>query len=201
MGNSDSHARLRTLEVPWDEAYLPSKRAGRGFERLDGFEREATYVYRDANGLRVFSIAIYRNPETGEKEPETIRPLGSGRGQLPRVLYDLPELLTAIRRGRRVFLVEGEKDAEAIKRAGGIATTAPWGANHWADEYTRQLAGARLVIVGDDDEPGWARVERLVAELTPVVRSLRVVKAREGKDASDHLAAGFRLDEFEEVRP
>jgi hypothetical protein len=44
------------------------------------------------------------------------------------VPYRLPQLLEAVGTTARIFVCEGEKDADAIVRAGGIATCNPGGA-------------------------------------------------------------------------
>ena len=46
-----------------------------------------------------------------------------------RVLYHLPEVLAAVGRSERIYLCEGEKDADALHAAYGVAgTTNPFGA-------------------------------------------------------------------------
>jgi DNA primase len=63
-----------------------------------------------------------------------------GRGKAPYTLYRLPRVAEAVAAGERVFLVEGEKDADALERAGAVATTAPGGAGKvWRPEYTEAL--------------------------------------------------------------
>ncbi len=95
-----------------------------------------------------------------------------------------------------MYVVEGEKDADAIVAAGGVATTNVGGAGKWKAAYGEVLRGADVVIVADQDEPGRRHAEQVRKSLTDVAASVRVVVAKEGKDASDHLAAGYTLDEF-----
>ncbi|HZT92990.1 MAG TPA: hypothetical protein VE985_00740 [Gaiellaceae bacterium] len=206
--NTKNHRKTHTIRVVFSE-YDKSSR-GLGMERLHGFEIESRHWYTDEDGKRLFRIDRYRNA-AGEKELNTVYALnldasyharrnperGTKRRERRRVLYRLPKVLAAIKRGATVWLCEGEKDAEALETLGIVATTAPYGARHWAPEYTAQLRGADLVLVADDDEPGWQRVEMLKKELD--VASLRIVKAAEGKDASDHIAAGYGLADFQEV--
>jgi putative DNA primase/helicase len=60
-----------------------------------------------------------------------------------RVLYRLPELLAAKNADpkRMIFVVEGEKDADALQRGGATATCNPMGAGKWRDEYAEFLRG------------------------------------------------------------
>jgi hypothetical protein len=68
-----------------------------------------------------------------------------------RILYRLPEWITAVQAGERVLLCEGERDADTAVRLGYAATTAPGGINKWAKEYDEFLRGADVVIVSDND--------------------------------------------------
>jgi 5S rRNA maturation endonuclease (ribonuclease M5) len=168
----------------------PSRTSREEYLTNIGFHLEAVYVYRDEHGRANLRMEVWRNA-VGEKELNAKQAVG----QRPRrLLYRLPEVLRAIKRGELVWLVEGEKDAERLHSLGLVATTAPWGARHWCEEYTEQLAGARLAIVADDDEVGLDRAERLWRELPGVEW---VLVAREGKDVSDHLDAGYDVDDLE----
>jgi hypothetical protein len=105
--------------------------------------------------------------------------------------------------GWTIYIVEGEKDADAINAldSGGefFATTTPMGAKaKWLPEYTSFLKGANVVIVADRDysDVGVRRALDVRFHLKPVAKSVRVVLAKSGKDAADHIEAGHRLDDF-----
>ena len=53
-----------------------------------------------------------------------------------------------------IYICEGEKDVEALERAGCAATCNAGGAGKWRPEYSEALAGANVIIVADRDEPG-----------------------------------------------
>jgi len=135
-----------------------------------------------------------------------------------RVLYRLPDVIAAIEAGHEVWLPEGEKDADALAFHFGAtgyeaaATTNASGARSWRPEYAEALRGAHVVIVEDNDPPqvnpvtgkmtepaGRKRTRALLAALAGVAASVRVVRARTGKDAFDHLAAGHAVADFEAV--
>ena len=44
-------------------------------------------------------------------------------------------LIAAVQDSRTVYIVEGEKDVQAVERAGGVATCNPGGAGKWRAEY------------------------------------------------------------------
>jgi hypothetical protein len=112
------------------------------------------------------------------------------------VLYLLPEVLEAVAHGERVFVCEGEKDVEAVRAAGGVATCNPGGARKWRKEYTESLVGATVTVVADDDEPGRYHATQVLAALQARGVAARVVLPASGKDAADHLSTGCGLDEF-----
>lgn len=182
------------IHIDFTEVYGSGASTPLGISRhefLDssGFAKEARYVYHDELGRPAFRIEVWRNAQ-GEKQLNSV-PTPGRRGV--RCLFNLPAVLRAIDEGEEVWLTEGERDAERLIGLGIVATTAPYGASHWAPEYSEQLDGAYLIIAADKDAPGKARAIRLVTELERVVADVQVVVARAGKDICDHLDAGFSL--------
>lgn len=174
-----------------------------------GHGKLAEYVYVDERGRVVFGVTRCPRKCFAQWRPDPSRRGGrrwrlretdrSGAviAEVRPVLYRLPALLAAVGRGKRVWLVEGEKDADACAAHGLAATTASRGANGWRPEYTAQLAGAHVCLVADRDVPGRRRAEKVVAALRGHVASLDVVVAADGcKDPYDHFAAGCTAADF-----
>jgi len=90
------------------------------------------------------------------------------------VLYRLPEVLAA----EEVWLTEGEKDADALRASGVVATTCAMGAKKWKDGYSRALAGKRVILCGDSDSAG--------------VEHLLLVGKRLSEAGADVLAVDWR---------
>ncbi|TXS65802.1 hypothetical protein CHU71_02510 [Corynebacterium sp. LK14] len=100
-----------------------------------------------------------------------------------------------------VYVVEGEKDADtaahvwhaaAVTQAQG-ASTSPDRAD-WAP-----LADRDVIIIADNDAPGRKRADKVFTYLTgmsPRPKSIIIKAAKEGKDLSDHIAAGHTSDEL-----
>jgi len=128
-------------------------------------------------------------PETGAKWFASCEP----------VLFRLPEVLAAIRRGQRVYPVEGEKDAEELIRLGLCATTAPMGANKWRPSYTATLSGAHLCFIPDNDTPGLEHVQAAAADCFPVAGSVRVLNLAEARSL-DVLPLPPKGDVFDWLR-
>jgi hypothetical protein len=161
----------------------------------------ATYDYTDPDGRLLYQAVRYV-PKAFKRR----RPDGAGgwtwslRG-VRQVLYRLPEVLAAARAGETVWVAEGEKDADALARAGVAATTVLGGASApWRGGYTAALAGAgAVVVVADRDDGGQRFARRVAGELAGAGIPVRCVQGavdRPGADAADHLAAGHGLGDF-----
>lgn len=174
-------------------------------EREQRVERvvETTYDYVDENGELLYQVIRYKPKGFSQRRPDGKGGWVDKLGDVRRVLYRLPEVLCAIEQGKRVWLVEGEKDVEALRALGEVATTNVGGAQSWKDEYTEVLKELRTVlVVADRDGPGLKRAQKLVAELQAAgVPSVVGCQAKVGKDISDHLAAGETLETLERLDP
>jgi len=156
----------------------------------------ATYDYTGELGELLFQVVRFEPKDFRQR-----RPIGGGEWEWKlagtrRVLYRLPQVLSAIQAGEPVYIVEGEKDADALADFGLAATCNSGGAGKWRDEYTTALSGAKVVIVADKDEPGRKHAFAVAASLAGRAADISIVEAVEGKDASDHLDAGFTPSEF-----
>jgi putative DNA primase/helicase len=92
-----------------------------------------------------------------------------------QVLYRLPEVASAVESGEPVFVVEGEKDAEAVAALGICATTSSGGAGKWRDDYAEPLRGASVVAVPDNDHAGLAHATSALWSLRKKARELRLL--------------------------
>lgn len=109
-------------------------------------------------------------------------------------LFRLSKVAQAVQAGEAVYLVEGEKDVLALETLGVVATTAPMGAGNFGKVDLSPLKGAHVVAVADRDAPGQKWAAEVYHRLDGYAASLRLVEAKQGKDAADHVAAGH--DQF-----
>lgn len=161
-----------------------------------GREIIATYDYTDESGALLSQVVRFAPKDFRQRRPDG---LGGWMWKLDgvrRVLYRLPNVLAAVKAGKRVWVVEGEKDVHALEALGHVATCNPGGAGKWRKDYTATLTGADVLIVADKDEPGRAHAREVAKALCGVVAKIVIVEAAEGKDVSDHLAAGRKLAEL-----
>ncbi|HVT19078.1 MAG TPA: hypothetical protein VHQ90_23235 [Thermoanaerobaculia bacterium] len=152
----------------------------------------ATYPYHDTAGHLLYEVVRLSPKDFRVRRPAAGGGWSWNLGAVPRVLYRLPELAAAVAAGSPVFLVEGEKDADALARLGLAATTSPGGAGKWRADYAEPLRGAQVVLLPDNDEPGRRHMEEAARTLVPLAASLRLLVlpglAKRG-DVSDWLAA------------
>jgi hypothetical protein len=89
----------------------------------------ARYNYNDENGKLLFQVTRHDPKDFRQRQPQ-----GSSGwiwnivGVRP-VLYRLPELIEAVKEGKRINICEGEKDVQRFEREGLVATTNPGGAS------------------------------------------------------------------------
>ena len=158
----------------------------------------AVYSYIDENGVLLFDVCRTADKQFPQRRPDRSAKSGWSwkLGDTRRVLYRLPQVITAVHNGETVWIAEGEKDVHALEVAGVVGTCSPGGAGKWRDEYADHLGDANVVVVADKDTPGQAHARAVAASISSRGGRVRIVEAAVGKDAADHLAAGHGLDDF-----
>ncbi len=168
-----------------------------GEARSDARKREilATYDYTAANGVQLFQVVRFAPKEFRQR-----RPNGAGGwiwqlGDTQRVPYRLPELLAST--DQVVYVVEGEKDVDALRGIGLTATCNPGGAGKWssvAEIAAKALTGREVVVVADADSPGRLHASAVARALHGHAKSVRVVECpTPHKDVAAMLEAGLPL--------
>lgn len=157
----------------------------------------ANYDYYDADGTLLFQKQRFVTTD-GKKRFRQRKPDGNGGwdyslGDIPRVLYNLPAVLEAVKNNGRVYVVEGEKDADSLIALGYTATTCPNGAGSWMSIHTKALEGATVEVIADNDEPGLEHAYDVKEHLVEAGAKVRIWRTPEGKDVTDFLAAGGNL--------
>jgi len=110
-------------------------------------------------------------------------------------------VIAAVQDGDVIYVVEGERDVEAAFAAGAVATTNPGGAGKWQHEYSEFLRDAEVIVVFDRDDPGRTHARQVAASLKAVRARVRFAHAKQGNDLSDHLEAGYGLEDLVFKRP
>ena len=159
---------------------------------------EQEWEYKDEQGETLFVKRRFKtNTEKGKTYSlHKVDAAGNRKGSMTGariVPYRLPELINAREAGRAIYLVEGEKAADALVSIGAIATTSHAGAGHWPSDITQYFAGAVVIVVPDCDQPGWKYARRVVEALLPVAKAVRVLDfnlPELGDDAYEWVADG-----------
>ena len=166
----------------------------------------ATYDYADTAGTLLFQVVRFDPKDFLQRRPDPNK-AGSWVWNMKgvnRVLFHLSHVLTAKSKGQTIYIVEGEKDVEALVSLGECATCNPGGAGKWQAGYTESLTGAKIIIIPDRDEPGRKHAALVVRELTGKAESIQVVElpdrnGRKVKDAADWVSAGGTIEELQEI--
>jgi putative DNA primase/helicase len=163
---------------------------------------EAVYDYHDERGNLRFQVVRFPGKQFRQRRPNGASGWEWNLKAVDRVLYRLPEVTAAVKRGEQIFIVEGEKDADRLCSLGFIATTNAGGAGQWQDNYTEVLAGADVVIFPDNDEPGRKHGKEVEESLRDTARTVKVIRLPgldDKGDVSDWLNAGGSIEKLQEI--
>lgn len=181
-GAAERRARARVATTPTRRSTAKSRKI-------------AEYPYEGPDGAVLFTQVRY--------EPKDFRTDPAGFPADQRVPFRLPQLIAGVKAGKRIWIVEGEKDVLALEAAGEVATCNPGGALAWHSRYARWFEGANVSIVRDKDEAGTKFVLSVASTLENVAKSVKVfepwVESSEHADVSDHLGAGWKLSQLVRV--
>ncbi len=194
---------LAALELEVSDLFDEPRANGRDHapvRSVPALRRVAEYLYTDRHAEPI-ARKIRFEPKVFQWEvPDGRggwRMARKGEGN-PGVLYNLPLLVET----EHVHIGEGEKAADALTKAGHVATCAP--TPKWTDELIEPLRGKRITLWMDFDKEGRAKAETAIKSLRPIAALLRVVRSRttdEKDDAFDHLAAGYGVEQAIELDP
>jgi hypothetical protein len=203
----ESPSTQSTVRQPFtvasNERQSSSPRSSRAIVETTAWHDVATYTYHDEEGR----VLHYVN-----RQERTVHYADGGRHRrkrffqwyyradgeriwgidgVRRVLYELPALLSGVRRQWLVIVVEGEKNADQLNdqfrhelSLDAVATTCPGGAGKWLPSYNEPLRNARVAIIGDDDPPGWRHVAMVARHLTGIARDVRVLSLDRFRDSA-----------------
>ena len=157
---------------------------------------ESTYRYEDKDGNHVMDVVRFKPKDFRPRRPD-------GRFTLDRVTrvpYHLPQMLEAMKRGKGIAIVEGEKDCDNAEKIGLTATTFCGGSGKWRDEYLKWFEDANVACVPDNDHAGRKGMNIIASNITKVAKSvlwLEIPDIPAKGDLTDWLSIeGNDLDKF-----
>lgn len=161
----------------------------------------AIYTYTNRFGEPVYRVLRLRPKKFLAEHPDGNGGWSRGIDGIPRVPYNLPQILGSS--PEMVFVCEGEKDCESLKILGFIATTNAFGANtDWTPEMVAYFAGRDVTVLCDNDAPGLEHADKICAALYGTAKSVRLVwlpGLPPKGDVSDWFAANHTIREFLEI--
>ncbi|MDX1920810.1 MAG: DUF3987 domain-containing protein, partial [Candidatus Caenarcaniphilales bacterium] len=162
-----------------------------------------TYDYCDEKG-----DLLYQNVRYSPKGFVQRRPNGQGGfdynlNDVRRVPYRLRELIEANTEGKDIFLCEGEKDADNLRKLGFTASSF----KNWKPEFNPYIKDCRVYLIQDHDQAGFAFAENACQLLSGNVRSLKIIDLfadeilpeKHGKDVSDYISSCKREEDLSDV--
>lgn len=156
---------------------------------------QKTYIYKDENSNVVYCKTRI---DYGYKDKIFFFEQPNGKRNLQnvhRVPYNLPAMLSST----RIYMPEGEKDADILIKYGLTATTLDTGANSvWKDYYDDYFKDKEVIIIPDNDEAGFIYVKKILSHL-PNAKVLILPGLKEKEDVYDWIKSGHVVDEFENL--
>ncbi len=154
----------------------------------------ATYDYIDEDG-----VLLYQSVRMEPKDFRVRSPDGNGGWKwgiddgTRRVLYRLPEMIEE--KEAPVFVCEGEKDCDNLRKVGVTAVAIQGGSGAWRECYARQLDGRRAIVLPDNDRPGMKFAMDVYASV-PMTIVVRLKTDIKGADVTDWMKSGAGKNEL-----
>lgn len=172
------------------------------FYKIENYYIENIYVYMIDDEKPSFLKVKYRSlTDKSKKDLRTYKVIDQGEyfktvtkvkgGEYEPTIYNYPKVKKAIEKDNNIYIVEGEKDVETLKKYGFVATTIY--SKKWDNKYTEQLKGAKVVFIGDTGEAGEQFKKLIYDNLKGVVKTFKIVELEgledlgDNKDVSDWL--------------
>lgn len=121
----------------------------------------ATYHYHDERDEEFVRVLRYNRENSKDKRFVPQRKIDgawiTGLGEPPVIvpLMYVSDVRRAASKGEKIFVVEGEKLVEILRKFGKVATTNISGANRqWEHVWTLQLLGAEVIVIADNNAVG-----------------------------------------------
>jgi putative DNA primase/helicase len=172
----------------------------------------ATWTYQNEHGDPLYHIERWEPGKHGRSKTFVQRLADGTTGKSPtQVMYRLPRVMNAVEDGRTIYVVEGEKAADALAELGAVATTSAGGTQAkaadkqdvWASPgFADPLRRAHVVLLPDNDDVGREFMAKIAAVLRPLAASVTTVALpleAKGDDVVEWIDAGGTLADLEDL--
>lgn len=118
---------------------------------------EAVYNYVDCNGAYMYTKIRLQGKKLlyGILKNDRFQYglQGQNRRELKALYFNPQAVEKAIKEGKTIFIPEGEKDTDLLRKRGYVALSYG-GTNDWQPEFAAVLKGADAIVLADNDVPG-----------------------------------------------
>lgn len=166
---------------------------------------EKVYQYTDEHGNIIHEKVRYTGKSFYNRQIKDGKTIWNMKGATS-VIYNLPKVVQAVKEGKTIFVVEGEKDADLLNSMGLVATTNYEGAgkSKFKKRYVKYFTGANVVVIQDNDRPGKEAAETIISLLFDVVKNIKNIdlgniSKYKGFDVTDYFDMGYTKEEFLEM--
>ena len=157
----------------------------------------ARYDYEDESGHIKYQIERLEPKRFRIRLPDGNGGWTYGKGNVRIVPYHLPDII----KDSDIIIVEGEKDADNLIELGFTATTNPFGAGKWPDDFGPYFAKKDVILIPDNDEPGRQHMARVAENLRGNAKSIKYLELPdlpEKGDVSDFIEIFASTEEAKE---
>ena len=164
----------------------------------------AKYDYEDISGKLIYQACRYEPKKFIQRRPDPDHPKKwvYNLKDVQTLPFHLPQVIDAVRAGKTIFIVEGEKDVLNLEKLGLTATCNSGGAGKWRKHFSQYFSSARIAMIADNDAPGRAHVEKVAEFLSKVTSAIFVVNLDglpEHGDISNWIESGGTRDHLVEI--
>lgn len=179
--------------VPVAPAQECSEKKKRNYRVNDPEFKTKEYIYRTENGNPVYKAVRYDYPD-GTKSFQMVSRRDDGTAVMSmKGVIRVPYRLNEIQDHQKIYIVEGEKCADALASAGLPSTTTCNGSNGWIKEYSRYFEDKDLVIIPDNDDAGRKFAETIASDCSDIARSIKIVDMFTDRDSKWDVADEIEL--------
>jgi len=159
----------------------------------------ATYDYYDENKKFLYQKVRYFPKNFAYRIKDNNNKWEYGAKGIKKILYRLPELINSDI-NEWVFVVEGEKDVENLRKLGFIAATFHSSIN-WPDEYNKYFKDRIVILPPDNDYAGKIFSSNIAKSLIKVadVKWLELPGLGDKEDISDWIEKGGTAEELQKL--
>lgn len=174
------------------------------YEKIEYYQKskiEDIYNYTDEKGRYLYTKIRFKGKVIRYyvvDEKNGTYKIGKG-DNIKTYPYNIVKALRAIKKGKVIYLCEGEKDVKNVEKLGFNALT--FGSvSDYKEEFNKYFIGARLVILADNDEVGRKYAYKIKFSLTDYCYFISIItpSKKEHGDISDYIEE-FGSEEAKEL--